>query len=420
VARIRGIEFREIVQLLVVSWLARGVFIVAMPSDVRSRDVGHWIKVAAELRRGANPYETTTYLNWPPLWLGCIWLIDRVARGVGISFFLALRLFLITAESGVIVAVYLLLRSFGERRARLLVLVGICLNPVAILLVCQHGNFDVLVGLAVVVGVACLLHGGDRGWLGACAAFGIGALTKTVPVVLAPLLAADSAFRPRRVIGLGVLVFAGPVVVGVAVLLVLAPHAVVDNVLLYRSSSGTFGITGLLTNAGLDGVADAYSRRVFPVVAVLLIAGGCVFLWRRELSARQIVLAPGLALLAIPTLGAGYAPQYAYWWLPLLLLSYPLFDATWRRALEVLYVVAAVTYVVEYALILPQGAFLQRLYPHSVRITKWSLDLGQADWQTLVRLPLFAGAFVVLAIGAVRVAASLESGSSTCAEKCRR
>ena len=52
-----------------------------------------------------------------------------------------------------------------------------------------------------------------------------------------------------------------------AVMLVFGPHALVDNVLGYRSISGYFGITGLLDLAHLHGVSRVYAD-VFTVVLI--------------------------------------------------------------------------------------------------------------------------------------------------------
>jgi hypothetical protein len=390
--------------LLLASWVVRGVFIAAMPARVHSADVDHWVVVAQQLRAGANPYATTTFLNWPPLWLGCIWLIDHLSRTFDISFFLALRLFLVVVESALIVAVHRLLLACGVRSATRIVLFGLCLNPVSILLVCQHGNFDVVVGLFVVLGVAALAFDrGRREWVLACAAFGIAALAKTVPLALAPLLVPGARRRGQRGRALGAVLFLGPAVVGVAVLLALATHAVIDNVVLYRSSTGYFGISGLLWAVGLDHVSAAYTKGLFPLIAVAAFVFGCVLLWRGALDRRRVVLLAALILLTIPTVGPGYAPQYAYWWLPLFVLSYPLFDTTWRRALVVFYVVVVSTYVVEYALIPTQGAFLAALFTHSDTIARMSDHLADRGPQTVLRLPLFVTSLAVLALGVQRL-----------------
>src|SRR5207237_1813014 len=98
---------------------------------------------------------------------------------------------------------------------------------------------------------------------------------------------------------------------------------------------------------GAAPVGNAYSRIVFPLVFVAFEVAAIVILSRRDLGARRTLLLAALILLAIPALGSGYAPQYAYWWLPLLVATYPLFDRGWRRLLLVFYVIAAADYVVE-------------------------------------------------------------------------
>ena len=135
--------------LLGVSWLARVLFVIAI-GDAHSVDVDSWQRALEAEHDGQNPYETGV-LNWPPFWLQIIALLDAVASHVDTSFWTALRIYLIMAESAIVVTLYLTLVSVGARRdaVRRALLVGIALNPVAILLVCQHGNSDVNVGLLV-------------------------------------------------------------------------------------------------------------------------------------------------------------------------------------------------------------------------------------------------------------------------------
>src|SRR5262249_28994654 len=201
-----------------------------------------------------------------PLWLVVIWVLDHVSRGLGISFFLTLRLFLIAVESGVVVLLYSFLARVVPGQARRIVIVGISLNPIAILLVCQHGNFDVLVGLTCLAGALALgRYTRTRDpimWLVGALCLGLGALAKTVP----PLLARGARLNgwPARWLVLALLL--GPAVLGDAVILVLAPHAVVHNVLFYRSQPGSYGITGIARAIGLGSIGDAYARDAFPLV----------------------------------------------------------------------------------------------------------------------------------------------------------
>ena len=157
-------------------------------------------------------------------------------------------------------------------------------------------------------------------------------------------------------------------------------------------------------------MTTAYSRVVFPVLLLAGVLGGAVALGRRDLDGRRVILLSALILLALPALGPGYAPQYAYWSLPLLAATYPLFDRGWRSLLLVLLVVAALDYVLEYGLLVDHGQFLLSLFPSSdllVDLRRFETD----TWLTVLRLPLFLASLAVVAGGARRIggAAAVES-----------
>jgi hypothetical protein len=406
---VRRVHHRRLLQVLAVGWLARAAFILLSSPRARSTDVFSWIAVAHELRAGANPYETTTFLNWPPLWLVVIWILDHVSSALGISFFLTLRLFLILVESGVVVLLYSFLARVAPDQARRIVIVGISLNPIAILLVCQHGNFDVLVGLTCLAGaLAIARYSRTRDaimWLVGALALGLGALAKTVPLLLAPLLARGARLNgwPARWIALAL--FVGPALLGDAVILVLAPHAVVHNVLFYRSQPGSYGITGIARAIGVGAIGDGYSRVLFPLVLLAFEVAAVVMLSRRDLDTRRTLLLAALILFAIPAIGSGYAPQYAYWWLPLLVATYPLFDRGWRLLLLAFYIIAAATYIVEYGLLIDHGAFLivNDHFKPGVFLNDAKLRFSHPTWLTVLRLPLFLASLAVIAGGVVRL-----------------
>jgi hypothetical protein len=391
------------------SWLVRAAVIVAWPRSAHSDDLDSWIKVAHELRSGANPYVTTTIVKWPPFALVVVWLIDHSARALDISFFTAMRVALIGAESAIVVVLYLLLTRFSPRRAvRRLLIVGISLNPIAILFVCQHENIDVFVGLFVALALwALVVYEGTNDvvpWLAGCLALGLGAFTKTIPLVLAPLLA--PGFRATSRLGrtLGAALFLGPIVLGLSVVVVLAPRAVFDNVFRYRSISGYFGVTGLLRIAHLDGVGRAYDR-LFILVLIATVVALFRAAWSRGLAASTTVLLAGLLLAAIPALGPGYGPQYAYWYIPPLLATYPLLDDAWRRILMGFYAVAAATYVVEYAFLRALGRFLVAFFDESSFLRKVSDRLSTPGAETILRVPLFVAFLVLLVAGFRRLGA---------------
>jgi len=399
------------------SWLVRAAVIATWPRSAHSDDLDSWITVAHQLNSGANPYVTTTIVKWPPFAIVVVWLIDHVARALDVSFFTAMRMALIGAESAVVVVLYLLLTRYAPARTvRWLLIVGISLNPIAILFVCQHENIDVFVGLFVALALWALVVY-DRTndvvpWLAGCLALGLGAFTKTIPLVLVPLLA--PGFRAASKLGrtLGAALFLGPVALGLSVVFVLAPRAVIDNVFLYRSIRGYFGITGLLRIAHLDGLGGAYDR-LFTLVLIASVAALFRMAWYRGLGVSATVLLAGLLLAAIPALGPGYGPQYAYWYIPPLLATYPLLDDAWRRILLAFYAVAAATYVVEYAFLRALGSFLVAFFDESVLLHKVSRRLSTPGAETILRVPLFIAFLVLLAAGFRRLRALRSTGQTT-------
>ena len=104
-----------------------------------------------------------------------------------------------------------------------------------IILVCQHGNSDVNVGLFVSLACAALIvYERSRDvlvWLVGCLLLGLGVLAKTTPLVLAPVLAPGARLAPRTGRALGVALFLIPVVIGLSVIVALVPDAVYTHVI---------------------------------------------------------------------------------------------------------------------------------------------------------------------------------------------
>jgi hypothetical protein len=455
--------------VLAVSWLARVAFATAI-GGAHSDDVELWRRVLEAQHAGQNPYETGL-LNWPPFWLQIIVLLDTVASHVGVSFWTVLRTYLFLAECALVVTLYLTLASVGASRdaIRRALLVGIALNPVAILLICQHGNSDVNVGLLVTLAVAALVaHWRSRDvvfWLGGCLLLGLGVLAKTVPLVLAPVLAPGARLTGDAGRALGAALLLGPAALGLSVLLALVPEATRENVIGYRSNAGSFGVQGLLNDVttvdtwvspvltlALVGVVafilrwhlpppddPSFPSRVFLVGTLLFLAvvlglaaifdqsssvdlrshyrtlfglltvGIAVWVVRRlwqepPLTPQRLFLFVAVTFMFIVAFGPGYGTQYAYWLLPALVATYVLLDDAWRRLLLVGYVVAGVTYMLEYGFIPWLGAWVPAI-------------LGSSDWTNniaefltpyrlvLLNLPLLMVYFLVLAEGVGRLVA---------------
>ncbi len=389
------------------AWIARLAFILAIPSTAHSADVDHWTTVAEALRNGANPYQVTNYLNWPPVWMQIVYVLSAISSALDVPFLPVLQAFLVAVESVLVVALLELIKAVApDVNARVLVLWGVALNPVAILLVCQHGNFDVLVALLVVLFLGSLIAFVRRGdpvdWLVAGLFLGIGIAVKTIPLILTPLLATRSRALPWKTRGLGVALLLGPVALGMSVIYVLTPAEVTAYVLSYRSYSGWFGLSGLLLMAGASASLPAYGL-VFDLLLAASMAASAWFVWRRDrIDARELVLLAALLLAAVPALGPGYSPQYIDWFLPLLVVAFAAFGGPLRWVLGGFALIAAATYLVEYALFPSHGMFLTRMTKSEPFMT-WSRTWSTQTGQTIIRLPLFVAYAAFLAVGTLEL-----------------
>ena len=414
-----GTDWPRLMAVLCVSWLARFLFVWLMPPEAISYDIYSWQAVAMALRDGLNPYKVSSFLNWPPFWMQLIHLIDRISVMLGISFVHGLQLFLAAVESAVICLTFRLISRLGRGPAWPLALVGLALNPACILLTCQHGNFDVLVGLWVLLFVGSLIQyqrsKDEVDWLLACLFLGLGILTKTVPLVLCPLLAGGwrRSSWPARAVGLALVL--GPVCLGMSIIYVLAPQDITAKVLGYRSLSGWFGISGLLHLSGLGGLTGLSAMVFYALLFVAAVFVALAFYRNREIEPPTILLAAALLLASIPILGPGYGPQYLYWYLPLLIVSYRLCGPVWRRTLLVSGIIAAITYLVEYGILLSHGCYFFQILEHlkhrlsdqsAAHLRWWISQTGQI----VQRLPLFLMLLTILAIGGRIVVRNLKSG----------
>jgi hypothetical protein len=399
---------RDLTIVLAASWLARVVFVAAI-GDAHSVDVDYWEGALDVLDEGRNPYETGV-LNWPPLWLEVIVGLDAVADATQVSFWSALRIYLVLIESALVVTLYLTLVAVGASRdaVRRALLFGIALNPLTILLVCQHGNSDVNVGLLVTLALAALLaHWRSRDvifWLGGCLLLGVGVLAKTVPLVLAPVLAPGARLVSSAGKVLGVTLLLGPAALGLSVIMSLVPREVVEHVFRYRSTRGFFGLSGMLEELTRFDARSLYGS-VFTLGVILMV----VWLWRRlsreaPLPPERLFLLVAVVLMVVVAFGPGYGPQYAYWFVPALIATYVLLDDAWRRLLRIGYVVAGLTYAVEYAFVPWLGSSAEAIAGGSDWITDVSVYLDVPHRLVLFRLPLFLVYLLLIYEGIARLA----------------
>lgn len=408
---LRAFFRRDVVVVLMVAWAARLTFILLMPVHTRSFDSLAWETVLSDLSAGQNPYQTTHFLSWPPFWLQVLFVISKISTALSIPFFRVLQAVLILVESIVIVLLVKLVREVvPETRVRALVILGIALNPAAVFLICQHCNFDVFVALWLMFFMLHLVRysrgKNEADWLAACLFLGLGILTKTVPFILIPMLAGGFREAAKLVKFLGLVLVFGPAALGMSVIYVLAPSDATSKILQYHGIGGSFGFAGLFRMAGMEQITSFYNLFFYGLLFAAMISTSILFWRHRFIGSREIVLLASLFLVGIAVLGPAYAPQYLYWFLPFLVATFAFFDKRWQQLLMGFGLIAACTYLVEYALVGSDGMFLLKILTVDKSTLYQAVSLlpviqacESPTGSTLIRLPLFLAYLVLLGMG---------------------
>jgi len=393
----------QVAILLLINFAARIVYWCILPPDTMSVDIFAWKMVCDMLARGINPYEHSGLLNYPPFWMEVLSGIVRAAPVLHTQVIFGIRAVLLLGDM-ILLAVLtgLLYMVMSPAAAFRWLLWGYALNPLVILLTVQHGNLDAFPMICVVAACICLIRHHRRGepatWLWAAAWLGIGAFTKTVPILLFPLLAPGAAGVKSNVRWLGLLLLIGPVALSLLPIYTLSPEPVTNAVLAYRSVGKNFGILGIGTLFHARGFIVAYSA-LFPALWL----GGLVALaadfWRRGWRSEIDILLAALGiLLSLFTLGTGYGTQYWFWIIPTIIPCLALSCGSLRRCLIGLSAAAMAITVLEYMTEVHLGSPLLKagLIPHLA----WAGDTANAatnDFRlALLRLPISLAAFLTL------------------------
>lgn len=142
------------------SLLARWFFLRFMPSTTVSGDMYEWVRIGQVLADGKNPYVVTDTLSyWPPFWIHILFLMAKLSLRTGLPYFRLIQAVLIFSETLLLGVLYIVLRRVAPTKHPLvLVFLGVSINPICILLICQHCNFDVIIVLCILLSLAMLFE----------------------------------------------------------------------------------------------------------------------------------------------------------------------------------------------------------------------------------------------------------------------
>jgi hypothetical protein len=276
-----------------------------------SNDVGAWRWAIRELSHGANPY-LTKKLNWPPLWPTILLYTARMEQVYHLPDAFSVKVVpcLMDTLIGVSLYVWFALHNIDYRAAFRRAL-WYTLNPVAIFTCAFHGQFDCMPAFFSLLAVMALLRPPTwQATLKSAFWLNLGIMARTWPGVLLPImLIYVRGLRQKVVYALLALV---PSAICVYLLYRQAPAVIMESVILYRGSSGGWGLTApavfMSKSAGL-----ALGRLV---LGILYLAWGTLYLivWRTRMPLPQ---AACLGVLTYFVFAPGCGLQHLAWIVPI-------------------------------------------------------------------------------------------------------
>jgi hypothetical protein len=262
--------------VVIVGMGLRAVLAVAVPGNF---DEQSFELVAAIGRRGGNVFVETTRYNYTPVWALLLQGFDDVATRVDLPLHVVVR----SALSIVDVANAMLIGLLGQRvtgRSFRTGFAAYLLNPVAVLIVGYHGQFETLAALPLLAALVFDTRG-TRTWL-------LGTLSLVVKHILAfqVWLLFVYAFGSRRAVivtGVSALCFAATFIP----YLPAGGPGIVHNVFGYSGLHGFYGLSSVLP----------YEVALAVCVAALLSLP--LFARRMRLGAIAAMRLSGVAMLAV-------------------------------------------------------------------------------------------------------------------------
>jgi hypothetical protein len=217
------------------------------------------------------------------------------------------------------------------------------LNPMVIFDSAVQASWDSIVPAAIIAsGVAAI----DRKSMTAGAWLAVGALSKVVPILYVPLVAATLLCSERGIGRKFLTLFGAALGALLMTLVILAPviywgelTTLVQGTVLGRTGGAAFGgfnVWVALTMTSLSGVAAWVAVHGADIARFLLLAEVCVILAvavdvarRSEITIQRWMLSAALTLAAVLLTAAYAQPGYAVWIIPFCLILWATGSRTW-------------------------------------------------------------------------------------------
>jgi hypothetical protein len=289
-------------------------------------DLQSYAIVVNAVNHGQVVYEATGRYNYGPIWFHVLQAAARISRAAGLSPFAGFRLVTIAGDVGLALALLAFGLAGDTRRRAVARALFFWTSPIAIATSAFQGQFDTLAIAFFVAALALVRRSGPRrATFVAAAAVGAGIAIKQIVVVF---LAGFLGLARRNTARLrDAALAAAPFALLLLPWYLVAPAAVVKNVLRYASLPGVWGWFSLVKLAG--------GGLPFPTAWVsygaLILAGALAFLAVRRGDAG--LDASRMAALVFLALTPGWGFQMLVW--PVALASVR------REGLPVLFYAAA-------------------------------------------------------------------------------
>lgn len=284
-----------------------------------TEDIASWEMVGEVLLQGQNPYKHTSFLRWPPLWMITIFAIKHLSLSLHLDFATLIKIPPITADVAIPVVIYYYFANKRRSisRGRLYAAMYV-VNPISILVVAIHGQFDSITVLFLLLALYFVEGYKEEADLFIAAVLlSLAIFTKSWPLLLMPFFVAHVPGRKAKAAFIVVSLL--PFLISVSTLYALTPTDVYHKLVRYAGNTGWWGFTSfysVVQHPATKFILDFYSS--IGSYLLLLALGGMSFYYYKLHQSRVLSLLEALVggVLLIYVMAPGYGTQYMTWIVP--------------------------------------------------------------------------------------------------------